>query len=303
MREIVVLSGKGGTGKTTVCAAFAALAHARGQKAVLCDLDVDVPDMHILLNPQVQQREVFISGNTARINPDLCTACGRCAELCRFDAVHLADGVYSIDELGCEGCGVCHKLCPVQAVEFPERHCGQWYVSETRFGPFVHAQLDPGQENSGRLVALLKRQAREKATAIGAELVLCDGSPGVGCPVISSLSGASLAVAVVEPTPSGRHDFGRVAELCAHFRIPVAVLINKADLNVEETARIHSMIEEGGHNLLGELPFSPLVTQAMVRRQTLTEEKSALAELLAAAWERVCALAAQPVRRGAINNL
>lgn len=303
MHEIVVLSGKGGTGKTTVCAAFAALAHARGQKAVLCDLDVDVPDMHILLNPQVQQCEAFISGNTARINPDLCTACGRCAELCRFDAVRLADGVYSIDELGCEGCGVCHKLCPVQAVEFPERHCGQWYVSETRFGPFVHAQLDPGQENSGRLVALLKRQAREKATAIGAELVLCDGSPGVGCPVISSLSGASLAVAVVEPTPSGRHDFGRVAELCAHFRIPVAVLINKADLNVEETARIHSMIEEGGHHLLGELPFSPLVTQAMVRRQTLTEEKSALAELLAAAWERVCALAAQPVRRGAINNL
>ena len=213
MHEIVVLSGKGGTGKTTVCAAFAALAHARGQKAVLCDLDVDVPDMHILLNPQVQQCEAFISGNTARINPDLCTACGRCAELFRFDAVHLADGVYSIDELGCEGCGVCHKLCPVQAVEFPERHCGQWYVSETRFGPFVHAQLDPGQENSGRLVALLKRQAREKATAIGAELVLCDGSPGVGCPVISSLSGASLAVAVVEPTPSGRHDFGRVSEL------------------------------------------------------------------------------------------
>ena len=217
--------------------------------------------------------------------------------------MHLVEGQYRIDELGCEGCGVCHKLCPAQAVEFPERRCGVWYVSDTRLGPFVHAQLDPGQENSGRLVALLKRQAREKATALGAEFVLCDGSPGVGCPVISSLSGAALAVAVVEPTPSGRHDFGRVAELCAHFRIPVAVLINKADLNADETARIHTMIEEGGHHLLGELPFSPLVTQAMVRRQTLTEEKSALAELLAAAWERVCALVAQPVRRGATNNL
>lgn len=303
MHEIVVVSGKGGTGKTTVCAAFAALAHVRGQKAVLCDLDVDVPDMHILLNPQVQQREVFISGNTAHINTLACTACGRCAELCRFDAVHLADGKYSIDELVCEGCGVCHKLCPAGAVEFPERRCGVWYMSDTRLGPFVHAQLDPGQENSGRLVSLLKRQAREKAASLGADLVLCDGSPGVGCPVISSLSGAALAVAVVEPTPSGRHDFGRVAELCAHFRIPVAVLINKADLNAQETARIHAMIAEGGHHLLGELPFSPLVTQAMVWRQALTEENSALAEILAAAWERACALAAQPGRRGAKNNL
>ena len=307
MREIVVISGKGGTGKTTVCAAFAALAHAQGQKAVLCDLDVDVPDMHILLNPQVQQEEVFISGNTARINPDLCTACGRCAELCRFDAVRLENGLYCIDELGCEGCGVCHKLCPAHAVEFPERRCGVWYVSDTRFGPFVHAQLDPGQENSGRLVALLKRQARDKATSMGADLVLCDGSPGVGCPVISSLSGAALAVAVVEPTPSGRHDFARVAELCAHFRIPVAVLINKADLNADEVARIHAVADEGGHHVVGELPFSPLVTQAMVRRQALTEEISPLtkplAETLAAAWERVCSLASQPGRQGDIKHL
>ena len=303
MREIVIVSGKGGTGKTTVCAAFAALAHARGQKTVLCDLDVDVPDMHILLNPQVRQREVFISGNTARITPEACTACGRCAELCRFSAVRLADGKYSIDELACEGCGVCHKLCPAQAVEFPERRCGMWYVSDTRFGLFVHAQLDPGQENSGRLVALLKQQARERGAAMGAEIMLSDGSPGVGCPVISSLSGASLAVAVVEPTPSGRHDFERVAELCAHFRIPVAVLINKADLNADETARIRAMAAEGGRHLLGELPFSPLATQAMVRRHALTEEKSALAGILAAAWERVCALAAQPGRRGAINTL
>lgn len=307
MREIVVISGKGGTGKTSVCTAFAALAHKQGQKTVLCDLDVDVPDMHILLNPQVRRQEVFISGNTARIDAELCTACGRCAELCRFDAIRFENGVYSIDELGCEGCGVCHKLCPAQAVEFPERRCGEWYISETRFGPFVHAQLDPGQENSGRLVSLLKRQARDKATSIGADIVLCDGSPGVGCPVISSLSGAALAVAVVEPTPSGLHDFGRVAELCAHFRIPVAIFINKADLNAEETARIHAMAAEGGHHVVGELPFSPLVTQAMVRRQALAEETSALTnplvEILAAAWERVCALASQPGRPCGINHL
>ena len=307
MREIVVVSGKGGTGKTTVCAAFAALAHAQGQKAVLCDLDVDVPDMHILLNPQVRQQEVFISGNTAKINADLCTACGRCAELCRFDAVRLEGGVYSIDELACEGCGVCHKLSPAQAVEFPERRGGVWYVSDTRFGPFVHAQLDPGQENSGRLVALLKRQARDKATSMGADIVLCDGSPGVGCPVISSLSGAALAVAVVEPTPSGRHDFERVASLCAHFRIPVAILVNKADLNAGETARIHALAAEGGHHMLGEMPFSPLVTQAMVQRQALTENISELTrplvEPLTAAWERVCALVSHKGRQGGINHL
>ena len=202
---------------------------------------------------------------------------------------------------------MCHKLGPAHAVEFPERRCGVWYVSNTRFGPFVHAQLDPGQENSGRLVALLKRQARDKATQMGADLVLCDGSPGVGCPVISSLSGAALAVAVVEPTPSGRHDFARVAELCAHFRIPVAVLINKADLNADEVARIHALADEGGHHVVGELPFSPLVTQAMVRRQALTEEISTLtkplAETLAAAWERVCSLASQPGRQGDIKHL
>jgi len=303
MREIVVVSGKGGTGKTTVCASFAALASQRGQKTVLCDLDVDVPDMHILLDPQIRRHEEFISGNTAKIDPALCTACGRCAELCRFDAVRGEGGGFVIDELRCEGCGVCHKLCPAQAVEFPERRCGMWYVSDTRFGPFVHAQLDPGQENSGRLVALLKRQAKDMAENMGADFVLCDGSPGVGCPVISSLSGAALAVAVVEATPSGRHDFGRVAELCDHFRIPVAVLINKADLNEDEAERIRALAREKGYALVGELPFSPLVTQAMVRGRALTEEKSALAESLALAWERVCALAERPSRRGGINKL
>ena len=297
MREIVVVSGKGGTGKTTVCAAFAALAHARGQKAVLCDLDVDVPDMHILLNPQVQQREVFISGNTARINPELCTACGRCAELCRFDAINLVDGVYSIDELACEGCGVCHKLCPAQAVEFPDRRCGVWYVSDTRLGPFVHAQLDPGQENSGRLVALLKRQARDKAAALGAELVLCDGSPGVGCPVISSLSGASLAVAVVEPTPSGRHDFDRVADLCRHFRIPVAVIINKADLNPDAADALEADARSAGHLVAGRLPFSPLAVQAMTRGEALTERDSPLADELARIWRRIAGPTEAPSRR------
>ena len=231
MREIVVISGKGGTGKTSVCASLAHLA----QNKVVCDLDVDAPDMHILLDPQVHTREAFVSGNEAVIDRDACCRCGICFEHCRFDAVKKDGDVYGIDPLRCEGCGVCVALCPAKAIAFPEKECGEWYVSDTRFGPFVHAQLYPGQENSGRLVTLLKQQARELAKRQGLDLVICDGSPGVGCPVISSLSGASLAVAVVEPTPSGRHDFERVAALCDHFRIPVAVLINKADLNHEDT--------------------------------------------------------------------
>lgn len=290
MREIVVLSGKGGTGKTTVCAAFAHLA----RNHIVCDLDVDAPDLHILLAPHIRRTTPFISGNEARIDPVACQGCGLCAERCRFEAV-LPDGeVFQVDPLRCEGCGVCAALCPAGAVAFPEKHCGEWYVSDTRFGPFVHAQLFPGQENSGRLVTLLKQEARALAKEQGLELVLCDGSPGVGCPVISSLSGAHLAVAVVEPTPSGRHDFRRVAELCDHFRIPAAVLLNKADLNPEEAAAITAHCRDRGYAVVGSLPFDPAVTEAMIRREALTERPSPLADALREIWERVRALAAAP---------
>ncbi len=297
MREIVVISGKGGTGKTTVCAALAALAARGGQKPVLCDLDVDVPDLHIIFKPQVSKEQAFISGNTAVINQQACILCGRCMELCRFGAVSRKEELFHIDALDCEGCGVCHKLCPAGAVEFPPRHCGTWYLSHTRFGTFVHAQLDPGQENSGRLVSLLKQQARETARNQGSDLVLCDGSPGVGCPVISSLSGASLAVAVVEPTPAGRHDFARVADLCKHFRIPVSVIINKADLNTEEADTLEAEAINAGHTVAGRLPFSPLVVQAMTRGEALTERDSPLADELARIWRRIAGAADAASRR------
>ena len=232
MREIVVISGKGGTGKTSVCASLAHLA----QNKVVCDLDVDAPDMHILLDPQVHTREAFVSGNEAVIDRDACRRCGICFEHCRFDAVKKDGDVYGIDPLRCEGCGVCVALCPAKAIAFPEKECGEWYVSDTRFGPFVHAQLYPGQENSGRLVTLLKQQARELAKRQGLDLVICDGSPGVDARSSARLRG--------EPrrlwwSPRlRRHDFERVAALCDHFRIPVAVLINKADLNHEEVQAI-----------------------------------------------------------------
>lgn len=294
MREIVVISGKGGTGKTSVCAAFSHLA----ENKVICDLDVDAPDMHILLDPQVRFREAFVSGNEAIVDRDACRRCGICFKTCRFDAVTRDGDVYAVDPRRCEGCGVCVALCPAKAIHFPDKECGEWYVSDTRFGPLVHAQLYPGQENSGRLVTLLKQRARQTAKERGLDLVLCDGSPGVGCPVISSLSGASLAVTVVEPTPSGRHDFDRVASLCDHFRIPVAVLINKADLNRREEEAIRELAAARGYSVVGALPFDPAVTASMIRRKALTETDTPLAATLADIWGRVRALAEAPRKRG-----
>lgn len=281
MREIVIISGKGGTGKTTVCAAFAHLA----ENKIICDLDVDAPDLHILLEPHKQRTEAFRSGLAVSLDPQKCVRCGRCAELCAFGAVRTtAEGGYAVEALRCEGCGVCAALCPHKAIDTAENHCGDWYVSDSRFGLMVHAQLFPGQENSGRLVSLLKAEARRLAREQGRETILCDGSPGVGCPVIASLSGAQLAVGVVEPTPSGRHDFGRIAELCRHFRIPLAVIINKADLNAEESEAIAAQCAADGHALLGTLPFDPLATEVMVRRQALTESDNPLGNRLKDMW-------------------
>ena len=310
MREIVVISGKGGTGKTSVCAALAHLASGgrtntdnteNAHRLVICDLDVDAPDLHLLLSPSIRRREAFISGNQAEITPDKCTACGTCAKLCKFDAVQHRGDAFTVDPLHCEGCGVCFHLCPAGAITFPERECGEWYVSDTRFGVMAHALLNPGQENSGRLVSLLKQQARELAGKSGAETILCDGSPGVGCPVISSLSGATLAVAVVEPTPSGVHDFERVAALCDHFHIPVTLIINKCDLNPEETARIRKLAGEKDRVVAAELPFSPDVTRAMIAGLALTETDSPLGELLARAWERIDGLASRAAARKTSN--
>lgn len=297
MREIVIISGKGGTGKTSLCAAFSNLA----RNAVLCDLDVDAPDMHILLAPQVRFKEAFISGNMAAVDTSLCVGCGACLDLCRFDAARISNGKAVIDSLFCEGCGVCVDLCPAKAIHFHETCCGEWYISDTRMGVMVHAQLFPGQENSGRLVTLLKRKAREIAKEKNLDMILCDGSPGVGCPVISSLSGADLAVAVVEPTPSGRYDFQRVASLCEHFRIPVAVVINKANLNGKETALLEKECADRGHVLLGHIPFEPAVTQAMVQRKALTELPGRLGETVRRIWDGVLSLPATRLKPGVLK--
>jgi len=301
MREIVVVSGKGGTGKTSLTAAFADLAHC----AVICDLDVDAADLHLVLHPAEERREEFFSGHQAVIDPERCTACGVCAAMCRFGAVVPGERGLEVDPARCEGCKVCVAFCPEQAIAFPERHCGQWFTGQTRFGVLVHARLTPGAENSGRLVSVLKREARALAKQEGLDLVLCDGSPGIGCPVISSLAGADLAVAVTEPTPSGRHDLERILELCGRLRVRACCVLNKCDLNAAEAARIEALCAEAGVEVVARLPHDEIVFEAMLRGRAVTEMPGApLSDALRQAWKRIAALSelGKPAPLAAMNQ-
>jgi MinD superfamily P-loop ATPase len=288
MLEIVILSGKGGTGKTSLTAAFAHLASGH----IICDLDVDAPDLHLILQPHNRQHEAFISGHEAIIRPEDCERCGTCLTACRYDAIQGEDPPV-INPLKCEGCKLCVTLCPTQAIDFVPKHCGDWYRSTCRFGPMVHAQLFPAEENSGRLVALLRQQARIMAEAKGMDLILSDGPPGIGCPAISALSGAGLAVIVTEPTVSGRHDLERVLELCGHFNIPAGVIINKCDLNLDQAERIETYCRQHDLSLIGKLPHDAVFTEAMIRGLTITEFCSdGIRVAVETAWKNILKLAA-----------
>lgn len=282
MRELVVISGKGGTGKTSLTAAFAYLA----KNKVLCDTDVDAADLHLLLNPTIQQRFDFIGGNRAVIDPDTCFRCGLCLDLCRFNAISTD---FKVNPLNCEGCGVCVDLCPVQAIAFPEKVCGEWYISDTRLAPLVHARLGIAEENSGKLVTVVRKAAKDLAIKTGAELILTDGPPGVGCPVIASLGGATAIVVVTEPTISGLHDMQRVVELARGFRIPVMVCINKFDLNPEQGEQMVRTIKDQGLRLLGCIPYDPVFTEAMIKGLTVGEfaPQSEAAKTIKEIWEQI----------------
>ncbi|MBI5604829.1 MAG: ATP-binding protein [Deltaproteobacteria bacterium] len=264
MKELCVLSGKGGTGKTSLVGALAALISNK----VLVDCDVDAPDLHLLLAPVINKREEFMGGRKAKIISKLCTDCGRCREVCRFEAINED---FRVDPTACEGCGVCVQYCSFGAIDFPIAVCGEWYSSETRFGPMVHARLEPGQENSGMLVALIRGKAQELAEERRLPLILVDGPPGIGCPVISSLTGADGVLIVTEPTLSGLHDLNRVLDLAGHFKIPGMVLINKYDLNKEMAGQIETYCREKGLGLAGSLPYDPAVTEAMIQGKTIPE--------------------------------
>lgn len=288
MREILVVSGKGGTGKTSLTAAFAHLA----QNHIICDLDVDAPDLHLLLQPTHTAAHAFSAGHTAHIQPEKCEACGTCLERCRFEAVRAGEPVPVIDPMRCEGCKVCVAFCPAGAIDFAPRHCGTWFASQTRFGPMIHAQLFPAAENSGRLVALLRQQARERAQAEGRDLILSDDPPGIGCPVISALSGVHLAVIVTEPTPSGHHDLDRILSLCTHFAVPAAVIINKCDLSDVYRAQIHRECRQRQLPVVAQLPHDPVFVEAMIEGQTVTEYAgSARAAPIIRAWAAIQAQA------------
>ena len=264
MKELVVISGKGGTGKTSIVAAFASLA----ENKVLCDADVDAADLHLVTGPRVRETHDFQGGSTAVINQDKCTECGLCMDLCRWDAIN---SDFEVDAFECEGCGVCVYFCPEKAIDFPVKTCGQWFRSDTRFGPMIHARLGIAEENSGKLVTLVRQKARTLAEESGLDLLLTDGPPGVGCPVIASMGGANAVLIVVEPTVSGIHDMERVAQLAAHFRVPAMICINKFDLNLDQTQTIERYAKENGLETLGQIPFDPLFTKSMVQGNTIIE--------------------------------
>lgn len=279
MKEIVVISGKGGTGKTTFTASFAALAE---QKAVLADCDVDAADLHLLLHPTIRHREEFRSGKTASIRQDACTHCGKCQAVCRFDAIN---DVPVIHGFACEGCAVCAHICPEQAIDLRENVCGEWFRSETAYGTMVHARLGVAEENSGKLVAIVRQQAKELAKTQNKSLVLIDGPPGIGCPVISSITGADVVFVVTEPTLSGIHDLRRVTELAAHFSIPTAVCVNKYDINSEMTAEIQKYCLAQDIHFLGKIPYDRAVVQALVEKKPIvTMPDTNIARQLRAIW-------------------
>lgn len=257
MKELVVLSGKGGTGKTSIVGSLAALAKDK----ILADCDVDAADLHLLLEPVIRQEHEFWSGQVAVIDQEKCTQCGLCEELCRFEAIE----DFKIDPVSCEGCGFCYRICPAEAITMRENLSGHWFISDTKYGPLVHARLGIAQENSGKLVALVRQQAREMAEKQGAALIISDGPPGIGCPVISSLSGASLALLVTEPTLSGIHDLERVLGVCRHFGVPALVCINKYDINEDNAAKIEDYCREQGIELAARISFDNVVTEALVK--------------------------------------
>ena len=264
---MIVISGKGGTGKTSLIAAFASLA----QNKVLCDADVDAADLHLIMDPHVSRRADFKSGHLAVIDRSKCSECGQCLELCKFGAI---SDDFKVNPVDCEGCGVCVYFCPEKAIDFPENTCGQWFISDTRFGPLVHARLGIAEENSGKLVTLVRQESKKLAEQKDLDLILTDGPPGVGCPVIASIGGASAVLVVAEPSLSGIHDMQRVVQLAKHFKVPALVCVNKFDLNLDLTRNIENFARDEGLPYLGRIPFDPIFTKAMVQGQTIFEYNS-----------------------------
>lgn len=286
MKEIVVISGKGGTGKTSITASLAVLG---GSEVVVADCDVDAADMHLLLQPDFDVTEDFYSGELAYIDQSNCIRCGKCIQVCHFDAISIINNQFIVDEISCEGCGYCARICPPRTIINKKRLAGQWYVSNIKTESLmVHARLGIGAENSGKLVAKVKNEAKDIAFEERKEYILVDGSPGVGCPVVSSLSGAHFVVLVTEPSVSGLHDLKRVCELVRKFKLKAGCIINKADINPSKTQEILQFLEVENIEHLANLPYNENFTRAMTLGQTLVEyDDVELKESLTEIWEKI----------------
>ena len=279
MKELVVISGKGGTGKTVITASFAALA----KNKVMADWDVYAADLHLLLQPQVKESHQFRSGKTAVLDMRACNQCGKCIVACRFDAISPG---FRVDPLSCEGCGVCNHICEQKAIKMEENLAGEWFISETQYGPMVHAKLGIAEENSGKLVTLVRNQAKLLAEKHKYNLVIIDGPPGIGCPVIASIAGATAVLVVTEPTMSGLHDLDRVAKLANHFKMPILVCINKYDLNTEMADRIKQYCLQNGYKLIGKIPFDTVVVESLVNKKPVVEySNNGVSEAIKNIWE------------------
>jgi len=283
LKQITILSGKGGTGKTTITAAFTVLA----KKAVVADCDVDAPDLHMLLHPEIIETKEFRGSKIAVIDETKCVKCGVCREKCRFDAITQN---FTVDPFSCEGCGVCTLVCPVNAVTLTERISGYAYISKIKYGFMAHALLNPGESNSGKLVTMVRQNAKLLAEKERNNLIIIDGPPGIGCPVIASVTGVDAGLVVTEPTISGIHDLERVLGLLRHFNVRPFVCVNMYDVNEENTNKISRFCEENGVEVVGNIPFNPVVTEAMVNGKTVMEysSKCDVAKEIKAIWNKLC---------------
>ncbi len=290
MKEIVVISGKGGTGKTSVTASLAFLG---GSDLIVADCDVDAADMHLLMKPVNSKKESFFSGVIAKIDQDKCINCGKCADICRWNAIPVIDEKYVVQPLDCEGCGYCALVCPVQAISMNEQNVGEWIISDVRTNTkMVHARLGIGAENSGKLVAKVKNEAKALSDKLGKKFIVVDGSPGIGCPVVSSLSGANLVVLVTEPSVSGIHDVKRVYELVKKFGIKAGCIINKADINLDKVKEIYNFLETENIELISEIPYNENFTKAMTMGKTIVEfDPDGIGEIIKKSWEKIKELA------------
>ncbi|MCK3684921.1 ATP-binding protein [Maribellus sp. YY47] len=268
MKEIAIVSGKGGAGKTSITAALASLA----SNAVFCDNDVDAADLHLIFQPSIQEIHAFNSGSFAKIDPEKCTKCGLCESSCRFDAIHTnTDSFPEVNPFQCEGCRLCARICPAEAISVTENFNNQWFVSDTRFGKMVHAKMGPGEDNSGHLVTHIRERAKEIARSAKADFLLNDGPPGIGCAAIASITGTDVVLLVIEPTVSGLHDARRLKKLVDSFKIPMFAVINKCDINPEMTSVVEDFLQKNGIRLLGKIPFDRLMVESMVHSQTMME--------------------------------